>query len=335
MDEPSATLTDQELEHLFAVIDDLRRKGVGIVYISHRLEEIARICDRVTVLRDGRWIGTGDVHHYDRARIVRDMVGRELSEEFPERSVDLGEEILRLDGLTRGRRYRDVSLSLHRGEILGLAGLVGSGRSDLAMGLVGSPAPDAGQVFVRGRAVRVRGPRHALELGIGLLTEDRKQLGIIPMRSVLENMCLSASAAAGHRLGILDRAGERTRAEELQRALGVRAADLGQPIVSLSGGNQQKALLGRVLATGAEILVFDEPTRGIDVAAKAEIYGLLNELVRTGKAVLMISSELPELIGMCDRIAVMHEGFLRGVLDRARFDPERIMELATGSGVAP
>ena len=330
MDEPSATLTEREIVRLFAVIRGLKQQGVGIIYISHRLDEVFALADRVTVLRDGRKVWTGPTAELTRDDIVRKMVGRELAEEFPARHSQPGEELLRVADLT-GARYRDVSFTLRRGEILGIAGLVGAGRTEVLMGLIGAPPPRAGTIHLQGRAIAPRDPRHALDLGIGLLTEDRKQLGIIPERPVRENLSLSALREF-LRLGCVRRGLERQATDRKMDELRVRGAGPETAIKNLSGGNQQKVLLGRLLLTGAQVLLFDEPTRGIDVGAKAEIYALLDQLAQRGVGIVMVSSELPEVLHLSDRVLVMHEGRMAGILERGAATPERVMHLATGGG---
>ena len=330
MDEPSAALTPREVAALMTIVRELRDRGVGIVWVTHRLEEVSQLCDRVTILRDGQWVSTDRAAAVSRAEIVRRMVGRDEVRELPPRAAPPGEIVLEVERLSRGDAYRDVSFTLRRGEILGLAGLVGSGRSALAMGLCGNPPPEHGVVRRRGRPVQVRDPRHALALGIGLLAEDRKLLGIVPARPVRENMSL-ASLGAFSRAGIVRTRAERQAVAVQQQRLGIRATSLEQPIRSLSGGNQQKALLARLLATDAEVLLFDEPTRGIDVGAKADVWALLDELARAGKAVLMISSDLPEVLALADRVGVMRDGRLVAILARGEATPERVMSLATGT----
>ena len=319
MDEPTATLTPRETERLFAVVRELRDRGVGVIYITHRLEEVERICDRATILRDGAWVSTDPVAAVTRATIIARMVGRELGTGYPQRPPCTGPVLLELCGLTRAGQYDAISLTLGEGEMLGLFGLVGSGRTELALGLIGSPPAERGRMLLRGTAVAPRNPRHARALGLGLLSEDRARSGIVPERSVRENVLLGAGVPARH---------ERQVYERLAQQLRIRTPSPRTRIAELSGGNQQKALLARLLASDAEILIVDEPTRGIDVGAKAEIHEALHRLTAAGKAVLLISSELPEILGMADRIAVLARGRLTGVLTRAAATREAVMELA-------
>ena len=329
MDEPSATLTDHELRALFRLIRELRRQDIAVIYISHRLEELFEIADRVTVMRDGAWVGTHDLCDLTREDIIQKMVGRELASEYPVRARPRGPERLRVEGLSRPGAFQDVSFPLHAGEILGLTGLVGAGRTEVARAVFGADRADAGAVFLDGAPVRIRSPRDAVRLGIALLTEDRKGQGLVLNMSVRENVTLSNLGALGPGPLLLP-GRERAPAERLSRELQVKTPSIEQAARFLSGGNQQKVVLAKWLFTGARVLIFDEPTRGVDVGAKAEIYRLIDRLAADGAAVLVISSELPEILGVCDRILVMHEGRLRGELPRKGTTQEDIMRLATG-----
>lgn len=329
MDEPSATLTDHELEALFALMRTLRRQGLSIIYISHRLEEIFAVSDRVTVMRDGQWVSTQDTCDVTREDLIRMMVGRELTEEFPKEFFPRGPERLRVEGLRRKGVFRDISFSLHQGEIVGLTGLVGAGRTEVARAIFGADALDAGKIYLDGQPVLIRSPQEAIRHGIGLLTEDRKNQGLVLSMTVRENTTLANLSALVRFLFIQKRA-EREVAEKYRRELQIKTPSIEQAVQNLSGGNQQKVVLAKWLFTQSKVLIFDEPTRGIDVGAKVEIYKLMNDLVRHGVAVLMISSEMPEVLGMCDRILVMHEGSLTGELRREEASQEAIMRLATG-----
>lgn len=327
MDEPSAALSGRELETLFAIIRRLKSEGVGIVYISHRLEEVFAIGDRLTVLRDGAHIDTVAVTEVDRRSLIRMMVGRELEQEYPKVESPRGPEILRIEGLQAGM-LRDVSLSLMRGEILGIAGLVGAGRSELAHVLFGASPREAGDVFLDGRPFHPRSPREAIEAGCGLLTEDRNRYGLILQMNVRENISLPRLRELA-RGPFVDRKGEQDAAGRLIGQLKIKAPSMEVPAETLSGGNRQKVILARWLFTESRLLLFDEPTAGIDVGAKREIYLLMNELVSRGIGVIMISSDLPELLGMCDRIAVMCAGRVTGILERREATQEAILSLAT------
>jgi ABC-type sugar transport system ATPase subunit len=330
MDEPSATLTLQEVDSLFAVIRDLKRQGIGIVYISHRLDEIDAIADRVMVMRDGEVIATLGARQVGRDRLIEMMVGRRLDQEFPRRSVTIGEPRLVVTDLRQGNKVRGVSLMVRRGEIVGLTGLVGSGRTETARLIFGADRADSGRVEVDGRPVRLTGPREAIRAGIALLTEDRKGQGLVPAHSVRDNFALP-NLASWSRLGYINRRRERDAFVRHVESLRIRVADVEQPARNLSGGNQQKVVLAKWLERDCDVVIFDEPTRGIDVGAKYEIYLLMNALAARGKAILMISSELPEVLGMSDRILVMHEGRLTGeISDVTGATQEQILQLAVG-----
>jgi ribose transport system ATP-binding protein len=327
MDEPTAALADHEIEALFEVIRSLTREGVPVIYISHRMREIFTIGNRVTVMRDGHTVGTRCVPDSDVGELINLMVGRTIDEQISKREVEIGEPVLVVDGLTRNGALSPISLSVGAGEILGVAGLMGSGRTELARAIFGADPVDAGTVEVDGRRLPGADPAASIAAGLGFLTEDRKQQGVVLQMPVGQNITLT-SLDRDARFGLLDLERERTRAGALVDTLHIRAPSLDQEVVNLSGGNQQKVVLARWLAAGCRVLLFDEPTRGIDVGAKAEIYELIGDLVEQGVAVVLISSEMPELLGLADRIAVMHEGTLQGILDRTEASQERIMELA-------
>jgi ribose transport system ATP-binding protein len=314
MDEPSATLTGPETKRLLGVVKELKASGIGVLYVSHRLEEIFAVAERVLVLRDGRPVVTEAIQHLSRERLIESMVGRPISSEFPARSATRGPERLRVSGLRRGDAVRGVSLVAHAGEVLGLAGLVGSGRTETARLVFGADRPDAGEIRVDGEPVRIRSPRDAIRHGIGLLTEDRKGQGLVLTHSALDNFALP-SLRSFARGPFVVRARARAAFQRHVEALSIRLSAPDAPVATLSGGNQQKVVLAKWLERDCRIVIFDEPTRGIDVAAKYEIYLLISRLAAEGKAVLMISSELPELLGMCDRILVMHEGRIVGEID--------------------
>jgi rhamnose transport system ATP-binding protein len=330
MDEPTASLSEREVERLFEVVARLKSARVGIIYISHRLEEILSIADRVTVLRDGTTVGTHAREGLRRSTLINLMIGRELSAIFPKRDVPIGDVALELRGVTcKSSGVQDVSLEIRSGEIVGLAGLVGSGRTELAQTVFGLTPADAGEVLVHGRAVEVRSPAAAIEAGIGYLPEDRKRHGVVPEMAVDENVSL-ANLAGVARGGLIDRARERGQAERYVDQLRIKTASLASEVESLSGGNQQKVALARWLATSPKILILDEPTQGVDVGSKSEIHALMQELAGRGLAVLMISSELPEILGMSDRIAVMRGGTIAGMLSREDATQERVLAMALG-----
>jgi len=322
LDEPTSTLPGPDVERLLALVRRLRERGLGIIYISHRLDEVFAIADRITVLRDGKHVATAPAAELDRRALIRMMVGRDLEEEFPAREATPGAPVLQARGLLGG-----VDLDVHEGEIVGLAGLVGSGRTETGLALFGAMA-SGGEIRIDGQRVDLRRPPDALRAGIAYITEDRKAAGIFPWLDVGTNITVSTLAEFSRR-GLLSRARERAAAREATRDFDVRCVGLRQRAGTLSGGNQQKLLLARFLLAPRKLLILDEPTRGIDVGAKAEIYRLMNRLTRDGLAILLISSELEELLGMADRIVVMRAGHTVGEVDRAEATQERIMEMAT------
>lgn len=330
MDEPTASLSEPEVDRLFEVVARLKAEQVGIIYISHRLEEILSIADRVTVLRDGSTVATHGRDGLQRSTLINLMIGRELSAIFPKRTVALGDVALELRHVTcESAGVHDVSLEVRRGEIVGLAGLVGSGRSELARTVFGLTPADSGDVLVHGRPVVVRTPAGAIDAGIGYLPEDRKQHGVVPEMAVDENVSL-ASLGAVARGGLIDRTRERSQAQRYVDQLRIKTASVASEVESLSGGNQQKVALARWLATSPQVLILDEPTQGVDVGSKSEIHALMQELAAGGLAVLMISSELPEILGMSDRVAVMRGGTIAGVLSREDATQERVLAMALG-----
>jgi rhamnose transport system ATP-binding protein len=330
MDEPTASLTEREVASLFAVIARLRAEGVGVIYISHRLEEIAAVADRVTVLRDGETIATKRIEEVDREELIRMMVGRELGAIFPKREIAAGETVLELrDISSRAAGVHHVSLSVRKGEILGIAGLVGSGRTQLAETIFGLTPADSGEILLRGESIAIASPADAIRRGIGYVPEDRPRHGAILEMSIAANTSLaSLSKIAPH--GLIDRAEERELADGFVKQLRIKTPSVDMETGALSGGNQQKVALARWLAIGPAVLILDEPTQGVDVGSKSEIHSLMADLAERGLAIVMISSELPELLGMSDRIAVMHNGTIRGTLDRKDATQQTILALALG-----
>jgi ribose transport system ATP-binding protein len=330
MDEPTSALTEKEISRLFEVIRDLRDRGVAIIYISHRMEELFQIGDRVTVLRDGKYVATHVLADIDLPRLIRLMVGRELAEQFPKRrDPATSTELLRVEGLCRGKGLQDVSFTLHRGEVLGLAGLMGAGRTEVARAIFGADRLDSGRIWVRGQETTIPSPQRAIALGLGFLTEDRKRQGLVLTADVIENTCL-ASLDRFCSAGVMRPADEEKAAAALAAELRTKTPHLRQRVINLSGGNQQKVVLAKWLCRQAEILIFDEPTRGIDVGSKAEIYQLINRLAAEGKGILMISSELPEILGMSDRILVMCRGRIAGEFT-AGVTQEQLLHCALGA----
>ena len=330
MDEPTAALSPSEVERLLEVVRELKAQGIGVIYISHRLNEIFEIADRVTVLRDGEHVGTKPIGEFTRDSMIELMVGRSLDQEFPKAAAELGEERLVVRGLSRGRRVREVSFGVRRGEVLGLTGLVGAGRTETARLIFGADRREAGIITLDGKTLRLRSPREAVAAGICLLTEDRKTQGLVLGQSVRENFGLPNLASFAW-LGFIDQKREAEALEVHVGKLQIKLSSVDQSVGTLSGGNQQKVVLAKWLERNAEVIIFDEPTRGIDVGAKYEIYQLINRLAAAGKAILMISSELPEVLGMSDRILVMHEGRVTGeITDVAGATQADIMQLAVG-----
>ena len=329
MDEPTSGLTRGEIDQLFRTIRRLKENGVSIIYISHRMEELFEIGERVTVLRDGRTIATHKIREVSTPQLVRLMANREWKEHFPKRKAPLGEEVLRVEGLSRRGHLRDIRFSVRRGEVVGLAGLLGSGRTELARAIFGADRPDSGHVVIKGRPARIRSPKDAIRIGVGYLSEDRKRHGLVLVLSVRDNINLPSTDRLS-RLGVLKTGAEESLADRFIRELRIKTPGNRQRVMYLSGGNQQKVVLAKWLACQSDLLIFDEPTRGIDVAAKVEIYELMNRLTKKGVAILMISSDLPEILGMSDRILVMHRGRLNGEWRAEEATEERILSAALG-----
>ncbi len=327
MDEPTSSLSDKETEFLFRKILELKQRGVSIIYISHKMDEIFRLADEITILRDGAAITTKGVNETDMDEVVHLMVGRKLENRFPKKELPIGEEVLRVEGLSRGGVFQDVSFSVNRGEIVGMAGLVGAGRTETMSAVFGLDPYEKGKIILAGKETQIRSATEAIEKGIAMVSEDRRRYGIIPVRDILENTSLASLKNYFYK-------GRRHKKEEIEKVTGVcekmrvKTPSLETKIANLSGGNQQKVILAKWLLCNPEVLILDEPTRGIDVGAKSEIYQLMEEFAEEGKGILMVSSELPELIGMCDRIYVMKEGKIAGCLKREEFSQEAIMSMA-------
>lgn len=332
MDEPTAPLTVEEVQMLFKIIRDLKSKGVTIIYISHRLEELFEIGDRISVMRDGQYVTTLDVKQATQQELIAHMVGREVTQTCPARDCKIGEEILRLENVC-GNGDQNISFTLHRGEVLGFGGLVGAGRTELMEVIYGAAPLESGQIYYKGTPVKVSSPRKAIEEGIGLVPEDRKKKGVFLGQSIAWNTvinCLEKYCKGG----LVQTKQINDVAEEFEHKFDIKTSSLDQLVKNLSGGNQQKVVLAKTMAANSEVIIFDEPTRGIDVGAKQEIYELMNELVSEGKAILMVSSDMPELLGMCDRIVVIAEGKQTGILNKDEFDQEKVLELASISAIS-
>ena len=327
MDEPTSALSDRESELLFERIAALKRGGAAVLYISHRMPEIFRLCDTITVMRDGRSVASGAASAFTASGMIALMVGRAIDAGITRMPATAGESILEVRGLSLPPRFHDISFSLRRGEILGLAGLMGAGRTDVAAAIYGLAPAMSGEIFVRGQSVRISSPAAALARGIAMVTEDRRQFGFVPEMSIQENVTLSCLDRFSWG-PLIRRRAEAAAADEQIRRFAVRAAGRDQPVKNLSGGNQQKVALARALLTGPEILILDEPTRGIDVGAKAEIYALIDSLARQGKAILLVSSEMSEILGLSDRILVLREGVAVAELRPSATSSEEILRLA-------
>jgi ABC-type sugar transport system ATPase subunit len=328
LDEPTATLAEREIEGLFEVIREMASRGIAILYISHRLDEIFRIADRVTVMRDGKVVETKPTSELTEEELVNLMVGREVGNLYPKPEAEIGEVLLRVEGISREGVLKDCSFEVRSGEILGFAGLVGAGRTELARAVFGADPVDSGRVELEGRKIQVKSPQAAIAAGIGYLTEDRKGAGLALQLGIDHNITLANVPVA--MAGFLDLGAEQRVARDRSEQLDIQTPTIKRKVQVLSGGNQQKVVVAKWLETHARALFFDEPSRGIDVGAKAEMFGLIGDLAKEGRGIVLISSYLPELLNMCDRILVMRDGRVAGVLEREEFSEERIVSLATG-----
>ena len=332
MDEPTAALTQSETEVLFEVINSLRAKGVSIVYISHRMEEIFELCDRITILRDGQYIGTEYIKDITMDDVVQMMIGREIGERYPKRDCKIGAEVLRVEGLSHEKYFKDVNFTVHAGEVLGVSGLMGAGRTEIMHTIFGSYPAAGGKIFINGEEQTIRNPREAIAAGIGFITEDRKTEGLLLEKSISENIeiCnLGKTSVKGVR-------NTQKRTDLVKKGIEefrIRCFGPDHECHNLSGGNQQKVVLAKWIYTDPKILILDEPTRGVDIGAKKEIYSVINDMAARGVAVIMVSSELPEVLGMSDRIMVVHEGHVTGIIDAATADQAKVMTLATGGSL--
>lgn len=329
MDEPTASLTREEIDYLFRIARKLRNEGTGIIFISHRLEEVFEIADRVTVIRDGKLVGTIDRDNLNVDELVKMMVGRNLQTLYPKEDVQIGEPVLKVERLSRAGEFNNVTFELKRGEILGFAGLVGAGRTEVASAIFGVEKPEGGKIYIEGREVKIENPGQALELGIAYLSESRGEFGLVLPLDITQNITIPILNRFA-RFGWINRLKERETAQKFYDLLDIRASGLDQKVESLSGGNQQKVSIAKWLAANAKILILDEPTKGIDVGTKAAVHKLMGEIAKTGKAIVMISSEIPEIIGMSDRILVMHEGVLVREIKRSEATQERVLAAALG-----
>ncbi|MDR1271884.1 MAG: sugar ABC transporter ATP-binding protein [Clostridiales Family XIII bacterium] len=329
MDEPTAPLTENEVEALFGIVAKLKKEGVTIIYISHRLDEIFSISDRVTVMRDGQYVITEQTKNMTKEKLIYHMVGREMTETFSGREIKYGEPVLEVKNVC-GNGVKDISFTLRKGEILGLAGLVGAGRTELARVIFGAEKCDAGEILVDGRPVKIKSPGKAIALGIGLLTEDRKAQGVLLRLSIKWNTSITVLKQISNAFAVTSGRREKSLVEELKDSLKIKTPSIEQLVVNLSGGNQQKVALAKWLASKSKILIFDEPTRGIDVGAKQEIYTLMNELAGQGMGIILISSDMEEILGISDRLIVLSEGKYAGTLEKDRFSQTEVLKLASG-----
>lgn len=330
MDEPTAALTQSETEGLFKLIKSLREKGVSIVYISHRMEEIFELCDRITVLRDGTYVGTEYIKDIDMDDIVRMMIGREIGERFPKREgVTIGKEMLRVEGLTKTKTFENINFSVKAGEVLGVSGLMGAGRTEIMQAIFGNLPYESGKIFIEGGEVKIKCAQDAINAGIGFITEDRKTEGLLLEKSISDNISL-ANLGKISKNGVLSKAKEKEIVDKGIKEFRIKCFGPDHECNNLSGGNQQKVVFAKWVYTDPKILILDEPTRGVDIGAKKEIYSVINDLAAKGVAVIMVSSELPEVLGMSDRVMVVHEGHITGIIDAAEADQEKVMTLATG-----
>ena len=332
MDEPTAALTQSETVALFKVIESLRKKGVSMVYISHRMEEIFELCDRITVLRDGSYIGVKNIPETNMNEIVKMMIGREIGERYPSRDVKIGKEVLKVKGLTRKGTFHDVSFSVRAGEVLGVSGLMGAGRTEIMQAIFGNLSYESGTIEIYGRDVKISNPRQAMEHGIGFITEDRKTEGLMLNKSIRENISLCNLGRISKSF-VVSKEAEKDMVEEAIKELHIKCFGPFHECNNLSGGNQQKVVLAKWILTNPKILILDEPTRGVDIGAKKEIYSIINKLAAQGVAIIMVSSELPEVLGMSDNIMVVREGEVRGIISYEEANQERVMTLATGGTI--
>ncbi|MFQ9305891.1 MAG: sugar ABC transporter ATP-binding protein [Blautia wexlerae] len=332
MDEPTAALTQSETAALFKVIESLRKKGVSMVYISHRMEEIFELCDRITVLRDGSYIGVKNIPETNMNEIVKMMIGREIGERYPSRNVKIGKEVLKVKELTRKGTFHDVNFSVRAGEVLGVSGLMGAGRTEIMQAIFGNLSYESGTIEIDGKEVKISNPRQAMEHGIGFITEDRKTEGLMLDKSIRENISL-CNLRRISKSSVISREAEKNMVAEAIKDLRIKCFGSYHECNNLSGGNQQKVVLAKWILTNPKILILDEPTRGVDIGAKKEIYSIINKLAAQGVAIIMVSSELPEVLGMSDNIMVVREGEVRGIISYEEANQERVMTLATGGTI--
>ncbi|NLK29264.1 MAG: sugar ABC transporter ATP-binding protein, partial [Clostridiales bacterium] len=317
----------------FDVIHNLKKRGVSIVYISHRMEEIFELCDRITVLRDGNYIGTRPISETDMNAIVKMMIGREIGERYPARDFDPGNEVLRVEGLTKKGMFENVSFSVRAGEVFGVSGLMGAGRTEIMQAIFGNLPYDSGAIYINNQKTDIKSPYDAIQEGIGYITEDRKSEGLLLEETIQSNIALPNLKSISNRFGVINRKKDNDLVSKGIKELNIRCFGPQHECYNLSGGNQQKVVFAKWIYTNPKILILDEPTRGVDIGAKKEIYNIINNLAKEGVAIVMVSSELPEVLGMSDRIMIVREGTVRGILTKEEADQEKIMTLATGGSI--
>lgn len=332
MDEPTAALTQKETLVLFKVVRALREKGVSIVYISHRMEEIFELCDRITILRDGQYVGTRNISETNMAEVVKMMIGREIGERYPQRDVKIGEVVLEVQNLSCEGIFKDVSFHVRAGEVLGVAGLMGAGRTEIMQSIFGNMPHVTGKIFMDGKELRNKSPKEAMKNGIGFITEDRKTEGLMLDESIMKNISV-ANLGKISKNGVLSAKAEKNMVKMSIEDLNIKCTGAEHVCSQLSGGNQQKVVFAKWIFTAPRVLILDEPTRGVDIGAKKEIYSVINNLAAKGVAIIMVSSELPEVLGMSDRVMIVREGRISGFIDREEANQEKVMTLATGGKI--
>jgi ABC-type sugar transport system ATPase subunit len=331
MDEPTSSLTDKEIKFLYKIIRELSAQGTAVIFITHKLEELYEICDQVTVMRDGKFISECPVSELPKDELINRIAGRVIKDMYPKLESDIRDVVLEVKKLSSGKFFQDISFSVRRGEILGFCGLIGAGRTEIMRAIFGIDPFDSGEIYLEGKKVRIKSPKQAIALGLGMVTEDRRRMGIIPVLPLRYNVSLAALKSFCRPLGIINKQAENRGADEIVKRLAVKFSSMKQVIASLSGGNQQKVIIGKWLLTNPKVLILDEPTRGIDVGSKSEIHRLISELARQGLAVIMVSSEMPEILGMSDRIMAVREGRLAGEFPRGSVNQEELAKQIFGA----
>lgn len=333
MDEPTSSISDKEVEVLFEIIEKLKKQGVAIVYISHKMDEIYRIGDEITILRDGKYVGHYALSEIEKKELIEKMVDRPFDEIYPVRESKAGEVVLKVEDLSLGKKFHNISFELHKGEILGIGGLMGAGRTEVVETIFGIEKATSGKVYINGKETKIRSPKQAIANGLGLITDDRKKKGLVLQRNVAQNTILVDYGKVS-KMGVLNSKQVKTVAGHQAESLNLKMSGLSQLVGTLSGGNQQKIVLAKWLLKNPDILIFDEPTRGIDIGSKQEFYNLISELAKQGKSIIFISSEMPEVIGMCDRVVILCEGRITGTLEKDEITQVNIMALASGEMIS-